>query len=75
MPTERDPAKKAVNQHLWREHGQVAGHGTLTDRLALHDTLHAESNEEPYAGNPLHRHEGATWEWVGEVIPYEGEGT
>ena len=75
MVYKKDPTKQAINQHLWRAHSQTAGSGTVTDRLALHDTLHAESNDYPYAGDPLHRHENATHESVGEVIQHEGEGT
>lgn len=78
MPSETNrhgsPEKSAINSHLWRYHG-VKGKGGVFDRLVLHDTLHAQGNEQGYAGVPPHWHEGATAESVGEVVLYEGEGT
>ena len=68
------PEKKEVNSHLWRYH-RIKGKGGVFDRLIQHDELHAQGNDEGYAGSPLHRHTGATAESVGEVIEFEGEGT
>jgi len=66
--------KRAINSHLWKCH-HIKGEGGVLDRLIQHDLLHAQGNDEGYAGSPLHRHEGATAESVGEVVLLEGEGT
>lgn len=70
----KNPERRRINQHLWTHH-QRAGTGELFDRLVQHEELHAQGNEEGYAGSPLHRHEGGSYERVGEVIEHEGEGT
>lgn len=49
--------------------------GSTLNRIVEHDHLHAEGNEEGYAGSPLHRHELGTPERMGEVVLHEGEGT
>jgi hypothetical protein len=69
------PERKDINKHLWNYHGKYAASGSTFDRLVEHDTLHAEGNEDGYAGSPLHRHAKGTGERVGEVILDEGEGT
>jgi hypothetical protein len=68
---------------MWRHHGQIIGKGGDFDRLAQHDELHAQGNEEGYAGDPLHRHEPGTLEQMCENLirenqrlkGNEGEGT
>lgn len=71
----KNEQRSALNKHLWHGHKE-RGKGDLFDRMAFHDTLHVEGNEEGYAGFPPHRHEGVTLDnVVGEVICSEIEGT
>jgi hypothetical protein len=71
----KDPYRREINHHLWVMHGQSTGRGDKLDRLTYHDELHAQGNEEGYAGYPLHRHEPGSLERMGEVVLHEGEGT
>lgn len=71
----KSPERREINRHLWTMHGQTLGTGDKFDRLVLHEELHAQGNDEGYAGYPLHRHEPGTDERMGEVVLLEGEGT
>jgi len=69
------PERREINQHLYRMHHGAKGEGDTFDRLVMHELMHAEGNEEGYAGHPLHRHEGGSHLGIGEVVLHEGEGT
>lgn len=66
--------RKEINKHLWSMHHHQAS-GSTTDRIVEHEGLHADGNDQGYAGSPLHRHELGTPERMGEVVLHEGEGT
>jgi hypothetical protein len=74
-PSSNDPDRRAINSHLWNYHEQATAKGDKFDRLAYHEALHAEGNDQGYAGDPPHRHEPGTHERMGGVVLLEGEGT
>lgn len=68
-------ARREINKHLWTMHENHSGVGSTLNRIVEHEGMHADGNDQGYAGDPLHRHELGTEERMGEVVLHEGEGT
>ena len=42
----RSAATSAISRHLWNEHGRTKSEGTHTQRILLHEELHAVGSPE-----------------------------
>lgn len=42
----RSKATSAISRHLWNEHGRTRSEGTQTERMLLHEELHATTDPE-----------------------------
>lgn len=53
----RSKATSAISRHLWNDHGRTRSEGTTTERMLLHEELHATA--EPGALTHSHGEDGS----------------
>jgi hypothetical protein len=61
-------SRRAINRHLFRDHGRTSASGSTVDRKVEHEWLHSKGMDG-YAGLPLHRHDD--WDDVLNFSKYE----